>query len=106
MTNMFSLENRVALVTGASRGLGLAMARALLENGAHVIINARDAAALAPLRSIGAQPLAFDVSDAAVSRKALDGIVQDMEGSTYWSTTPAFSTAGPWSNGRTAISTA
>ena len=78
MTKMFSLENRVALVTGASRGLGLAMARALKENGAHVIINARDAAALSTAAtSIGAQPLAFDVSDAAVSRKALEGIVQE-----------------------------
>ena len=33
MSKMFSLENRVALVTGASRGLGLAMAKALKENG-------------------------------------------------------------------------
>ena len=78
MTKMFSLENRVALVTGASRGLGLAMARALKENGAHVIINARDAAALATAAtSIGAQPLAFDVSDSAVARKALEAIVKE-----------------------------
>ena len=55
MSKMFSLENRVALVTGASRGLGLAIAKALKENGAHVIINARDAAALATAaKSIGA----------------------------------------------------
>ena len=78
MSKMFSLENRVALVTGASRGLGLAMAKALKENGAHVIINARDAAALATAaKSIGAQPMAFDVSDAAVSRKALEDIERE-----------------------------
>jgi gluconate 5-dehydrogenase len=78
MSKMFSLENRVALVTGASRGLGLAMAKALKENGAHVIVNARDAAALATAaKSIGAQPLAFDVSDAAVAREALEGIVKE-----------------------------
>ena len=78
MAKMFSLENRVALVTGASRGLGLAMAKALKESGAHVIINARDAAALATAaKSIGAQPMAFDVSDAAVSRKALEDIERE-----------------------------
>ena len=62
MAGMFSLKNRIALVTGASRGLGLAMAKALKENGAHVIINARDAAALSTAaKSIGAQAMAFDV---------------------------------------------
>ena len=76
MAEMFSLENRIALVTGASRGLGLAMAKALKENGAHVIINARDATALSTAAtSIGAQAMAFDVTDAAVSRKALESIV-------------------------------
>ena len=69
MSKMFSLENRVALVTGASRGLGLAMAKALKETGAPVIINARDAAALAKAaKTIGAQPLAFEVTAAARSR--------------------------------------
>ena len=77
MTGMFSLENRVALVTGASRGLGLAMAQALKENGAKVIINARDPDALASAAAtIGAQAMAFDVTDAAASRQALDDIVQ------------------------------
>jgi gluconate 5-dehydrogenase len=39
---MFSLQGRVALVTGASRGLGFAMAKALKKNGAEVVINARN----------------------------------------------------------------
>lgn len=73
---MFSLEGRVALVTGASRGLGFAMAKALAENGAHVIVNARDAAAVADAASrIGGEAMAFDVTDPKLSRDALDAIV-------------------------------
>ena len=43
MAGYFDLNNRVALVTGASRGLGLSMAEALAEVGATVILNGRDA---------------------------------------------------------------
>ena len=43
MPGCFDLNNRVALVTGASRGLGLAMAEAPAEVGATVILNGRDA---------------------------------------------------------------
>ena len=43
---MFSLEGKVALVTGASRGLGWAMAKSLAEAGATVLINGRDASTL------------------------------------------------------------
>ena len=35
------LANKVAIITGSSRGLGLASARALLEEGCHVVICAR-----------------------------------------------------------------
>ena len=40
-TEMFSLQGRVALVTGASRGLGKAMAGTLAGAGAHVVLAAR-----------------------------------------------------------------
>jgi gluconate 5-dehydrogenase len=42
----FDLTGSRALVTGSSRGLGLAMARALAEAGAEIILNARDTTAL------------------------------------------------------------
>ena len=42
----FDLSGRVALVTGASRGLGFAIARGLAAAGARVVLNGRDAKAL------------------------------------------------------------
>jgi len=43
MTSPYGLQGRVAVVTGASRGIGLAVAEALVGAGARVCITARDA---------------------------------------------------------------
>jgi gluconate 5-dehydrogenase len=78
MTVDFSLADRVALVTGASRGLGLAMAEALAGQGARVYVNARDPVALAEAADrIGARPMAFDVSDSRAARAALEAIADE-----------------------------
>ncbi len=47
---MQSLRGKVALVTGGSRGIGLAIARALVADGAHVSITGRSAAHLSAAR--------------------------------------------------------
>ena len=44
---LFSLDSRVALVTGSSRGLGFAMAEGLAECGATVVLNGRNEKTLA-----------------------------------------------------------
>ncbi|MBD8064365.1 glucose 1-dehydrogenase [Devosia sp. PTR5] len=66
----FDLTGRRALVTGSSRGLGLAMATALAQAGAEIVLNGRNAeavgAAAADLADAGhrVSGLAFDVSSA------------------------------------------
>ncbi len=63
------LSGRVALVTGASRGIGAATAAAVASSGAHVVLAARDGSALAGvadrIRRLGGQATAVptDVSD-------------------------------------------
>jgi gluconate 5-dehydrogenase len=61
----FDLSGRSALVTGSTRGLGLALARALAEAGARVVVNGRsEEAAREVAASIdGAAAAAFDVTD-------------------------------------------
>ncbi len=46
VTQRFSLEGRKAMVTGASRGIGLALCKVLSEAGADIVAVARDAAGL------------------------------------------------------------
>jgi NAD(P)-dependent dehydrogenase (short-subunit alcohol dehydrogenase family) len=70
MTNM-----RTALITGGSRGLGRALAGALVDRGWRVIIDGRDAQHLASAaRQLGAEPIVGDVAD-PVHRVALRAAV-------------------------------
>lgn len=80
MKDLWSLAGRRALVTGASRGIGLAVARSLSERGAEVWMAARGRerldAAVAELASAGsrAHALVADVSDPDGRRSMLERI--------------------------------
>jgi NAD(P)-dependent dehydrogenase (short-subunit alcohol dehydrogenase family) len=74
----FSLEGRRALVTGASRGIGAALAMGLARAGADVALAARDLKSLEePKESIKAEhhnaiAIAIDVRDAVTARRAVE----------------------------------
>jgi gluconate 5-dehydrogenase len=78
--NLFDLTGRTALITGASRGIGFALASALAGAGARVILNGRSLSALdeaaTKLRAIGAKAevSAFDVTDPAQVTSAVNAI--------------------------------
>jgi gluconate 5-dehydrogenase len=69
MQSVFELSGKVALVTGAYRGLGFAIAQGLARAGASVVLNGRRIEAVEPAaRALTAQSLKastaiFDVTD-------------------------------------------
>jgi len=80
----FRLDGRLALVTGSSAGIGLALARGLAQAGAAVVLNGRDAERLerahAALRGEGlaVHAQAFDVCDAPAVEAAVVTIERDI----------------------------
>lgn len=81
MTGRFSMAGKVAMVTGAASGLGLAIAEVLAEAGAHVALadidrDGLDRAVEAIAASGGsAEGVVLDVSDRAAIRQATDEVV-------------------------------
>jgi 3-oxoacyl-[acyl-carrier protein] reductase len=79
---MGALADRVSLVTGASRGIGRAIARALAAEGATVVLGARDpirlAEAVAEIAGEGgrAEAVSLDVADRASVEAAVAGILR------------------------------
>ncbi len=77
----FRLDGRLALVTGSSTGIGLALARGLAQAGAAVVLNGRDAPRLARAAAelagegLSVHSRQFDVTD----RAAVDTAVAEIE---------------------------
>lgn len=73
--NSFSLAGKSALVAGASRGIGLAIAREMAAAGARVILAARSKETLeARAAEIGGTPLVMDIADNASIEAAAGAI--------------------------------
>ena len=78
------LNDRLALVTGSSRGLGWAMAQGLAAAGARVVLHGRDREALraraAELDQLGtpaAGIVSFDVADGPAAKSALEAVAAE-----------------------------
>ena len=70
-------RSQVALVTGASSGIGKAIAHALLESGRTVFVAARSLDRLQDLAAMGAVPIAVDLADPASIEEAVAGLPSD-----------------------------
>jgi NAD(P)-dependent dehydrogenase (short-subunit alcohol dehydrogenase family) len=76
-----AMHGTVVLITGATRGLGVEVARQLAERGATVLVSGRDAARasataaeLAPAGDLRALPVDLDVTDGASVQAAADAL--------------------------------
>ena len=80
----FSLEGKVALVTGAAYGIGFAIAQAFAQAGARIAFNCRDEQnlrkALADYEALGiaAKGYIADVTDEAQVRTLVDNVTRDL----------------------------
>lgn len=84
MTNLFDLSGKVALITGATHGLGMAMATALGRAGATLVINgntpAKMEAALETYKKEGlnVHGLLFDVTNEALVKENIEKIENEI----------------------------
>jgi gluconate 5-dehydrogenase len=83
-SDLFRLDGKVALITGASYGIGMAMAKALAQAGATIVFNDRNqekiVTALKEYRDSGieARGYLFDVTDEKAVRKHIDKISSEV----------------------------
>jgi NAD(P)-dependent dehydrogenase (short-subunit alcohol dehydrogenase family) len=78
MSLSFRLDGQVALVTGASRGLGAGIADGLREAGATVVGTSRESKSAAQIaEQLGSAPVVMDVTDVASLQAGIDRVVSE-----------------------------
>ncbi|MEN0117759.1 MAG: SDR family oxidoreductase [Agrobacterium cavarae] len=82
---LFDLSGSRALVTGSSQGIGLALAKGLIDHGASVILNGRDklrlaqaAASLKAETGVSVETADFDVTDAEAVKRGVEAVEENI----------------------------
>src|SRR5918993_30427 len=75
MSISFRLDEKVALVTGAGRGLGAGIAEALRDAGATVVGTSRDPESA---QQLGSVPVVMDVADVSSIRDGVDCVASEL----------------------------
>jgi short-subunit dehydrogenase len=92
---MFTQDKKTALVTGASSGMGKAIARRLIQDGYQVYAAARSVEKMNDLAQLGARPLRMDISRDEDILAAVDTIVSQTGGVDVLVNNAGFGLYGP-----------
>jgi 3-oxoacyl-[acyl-carrier protein] reductase len=100
---MAKLQGKTAVVTGASKGIGAAIAQELANDGAAVVINYANSpqqaeALAAKIRAAGgrAKAVRADVSKPAEARQLIKAAVSEFGQLDIWSTMQVFTNSTRW----------
>lgn len=92
---MSGKQKKTALVTGASSGMGKAIAKRLLADGFDVYVAARSVDKMADLSSLGATPLKMDISKDEEITAAVEAILRESGGVDVLVNNAGFGLYGP-----------
>lgn len=92
---MFTPVKKTALVTGASSGMGKAIARRLIQDGYQVYVAARNVEKMTDLVSLGAHPLRMDISVDEEIVQGVDAILAETGGVDVLVNNAGFGLYGP-----------
>jgi NAD(P)-dependent dehydrogenase (short-subunit alcohol dehydrogenase family) len=86
LSSLYSLDGRVAVITGGARGIGFATARRLQEAGATVVIADKDAETMASAvqRLEGAHPIEIDVTGPGAPAMLASKVIDDLGQIDIW----------------------